>query len=789
MRTLSLSGSFACLAILLVGCPGERPADLSDAGGPPGGGTTTIRVGGTVSGLEGTGFILQNNGSDDAAISADGPFTFSRRLATGSPFNVTVSTQPTSPAQVCTVANGQGTAGSTDVSSIQVTCSTSAYPIGGTVTGLAGRVRLQLNGGDDLEVTQNGGFAFATPIASGSGYVVTVRAQPSSPSQTCLVSNGTGTMGAAPISSVQIDCTTNSFQVGGTVSGLAGVGLTLRNNGGAPLAVSFNGAFVFPAAVQSGGAYSITIDAPPTSPWQTCAVSNASGVVTTAPVMNVMVTCTTNTYPVGGTVSGLTGNAVVLQNNGGDALSVTQDGAFVFATPVESGATYAVTIFANPTGPSQSCTVTSGGGVVTSSAVTDVAITCVTGTYAIGGTVAGLTGTVVLRNNGADDLAVSSNGPFAFPTRQSTGSSYSVTVFSHPSSPAQFCAVANGTGSVGTADVTTVSITCMAPSSGYSVGGTLQGLTSGNSLVLHNNGADALTLSANGTFTFPTLLASGASYAATLFTQPSGQSCTVANGSGTVGTSNVTNISVFCASGNSITFSYTGAVQSFAVPSGVNAIQVLAYGAQGGAGDVSGGLGGQASATIPVTPGETLNIYVGGAGGTMTSTMKTLAGGFNGGGSVHECCGAGLSGAGGGASDVRRGTALADRLIVAGGGGGGAWSSTSGTGGGGGGLVGITGNSSQTTYKGGGGGTQTAGGASLAVLPNYPNTPGSLGQGGEAWRDTAGSGGGGGGYYGGGGGEFAGGGGGSSYLDAPGNTAKSTTSAVRSGDGQVIISW
>ena len=81
----------------------------------------------------------------------------------------------------------------------------------------------------------------------------------------------------------------------------------------------------------------------------------------------------------------------------------------------------------------------------------------------------------------------------------------------------------------------------------YTVGGAIAGLSSG-SLVLKNNGGDTLTINGNSTtFTFSTALASGATYNATIGAQPSGLTCTVTNGTGTVATGNVTNITVTCA--------------------------------------------------------------------------------------------------------------------------------------------------------------------------------------------------------------------------------------------------
>jgi hypothetical protein len=80
----------------------------------------------------------------------------------------------------------------------------------------------------------------------------------------------------------------------------------------------------------------------------------------------------------------------------------------------------------------------------------------------------------------------------------------------------------------------------------YAVGGTVSGLT-GAGLVLQDSGADDLSVAENvNSFVFATALANGASYNATVKTQPAGQTCTVANGAGTVSGANVTNVAVTC---------------------------------------------------------------------------------------------------------------------------------------------------------------------------------------------------------------------------------------------------
>src|SRR4029453_16135984 len=118
------------------------------------------------------------------------------------------------------------------------------------------------------------------------------------------------------------------------------------------------------------------------------------------------------TYTTGGTVSGLTGSGLVLQNNGGDDLAISDNGSFVFTAPIASGAKYAVTVKSQPGSPTQTCTVNSGNGAVTNANVGNVAVICSTNAYTIGGTVSGLTAgsILVLQNNGDnDELIISGN--------------------------------------------------------------------------------------------------------------------------------------------------------------------------------------------------------------------------------------------------------------------------------------------------------------------------------------------------------------------------------------------
>lgn len=232
-------------------------------------------------------------------------------------------------------------------------------------------------------------------------------------------------------------------------------------------------------------------------------------------------------------------------------------------------------------------------------------------------------------------------------------------------------------------------------------------------------------------------------------------------------------------------FSYTGSAQSYVVPAGVRSIVVETRGADGAnrscggyyasstaeliGYEMRGGLGLEHRAQIPVTPGETLTVSVGGRGNGSTGGFNGGGNGGSGGSGSPPCSGGG----GGGASDVRRGLA---KLIVSGGGGG-ACSARYADKGSNGGHSDEDGQDENGPY-GGKHGTASAGGAGGAADHATAGTgaAGSLGNGGNggsgatvSGSPSAGGGGGGGGYYGGGGGGgglsgCGGGGGGASYL-------------------------
>jgi hypothetical protein len=248
-----------------------------------------------------------------------------------------------------------------------------------------------------------------------------------------------------------------AFSVAGTITGLSAAGLVLQNEGGDSLAVSANSSsFRFETQVAAGGAYNVTVSTQPKG--LTCTVSHGSGSSVAAPVTNVSVACNPVSYTLAGSVTGLTADGLVLQNNGGDNLAVNANTAtFQFSAPVAAGGGYSVAALAQPAG--LTCTVSHGSGTNVRADVTNVSVTCNASTFTVGGTVTGLTASgLVLQDNGGDNLTVAAGASsFVFATPVAYGSSYAATVFAQPAG--QTCSVSNGTGTA-KADVSGVTVAC-----------------------------------------------------------------------------------------------------------------------------------------------------------------------------------------------------------------------------------------------------------------------------------------------------------------------------------------
>jgi predicted RNA-binding protein with TRAM domain len=471
MSTRVLQSILACgaMAFSISGCNDSNSTPPSSA-----------TIGGTVTGLSAS-VTLVNNGRDSQVVSADGTFTFPTRQGESSPYAVAVLTQPAG--QTCTVTNGSGTVGTANVADVSVGCVANTFTVGGTISGLSGMVVLQRVGGEALSISNNGDFAFPTPIAEGNTYAVSVKTQPAG--GTCTVAQGSGVVGSSSVTSITVTCAANAFTTGGTISGLIGT-VVLQNNGTGTQSISADGAFTFATAVTQGKPYAVTVLTQPMD--QTCSVGSGSGTMGGTKVTNVAVVCSTNTFSIGGTVSGLIGS-LVLQDNGGDALTLSSSGTFTFATPVAQGSTYAVTVQTQPA--TQTCTVSSGTGTLGAANVSSAAVTCATNAYTVGGTVSGLSGAVTLLDNGGNILPLSTDGSFTFPSPVAEGSTYNVTVQTQPA--VQICTVTNGAGTMGNSDTTNVTVTCTTNNTTLTVSAT--------AIIPVNSSNGTLTVTNTGSYT------------------------------------------------------------------------------------------------------------------------------------------------------------------------------------------------------------------------------------------------------------------------------------------------
>ena len=359
-------GLLALMTGLLSGCGSSTPSN-----------NQTYTVSGNLTGLSsGTSIVLGVNGQSQT-LTQSGGFTTALTLNTGASYSLAITSQPTG--ETCAVSNGSGTIASSNINNIQIACSPNpaqTYTIGGQLSGLNGSIVLQDNSGDNLSLSASGAFTFATPLVNQAAYNVSVLTQPVG--QTCSLASAAGTVQGANVSNVAVSCTNNpppTYTIGGSLVGLpSGDSVVLQDNGGNNLTLNNNGGFTFTTALGAQASYTVSVATQPTQ--VTCSVTSGTGTAT-ANVTNVQVTCAVNAYSIGGTLSGLnSGTSVVLQNNGGDNLTLTNSGSFTFSQNVTAGQPYAATVLNQPA--HQVCTVTNGSGTA-SATVSNVAVSCVAG--------------------------------------------------------------------------------------------------------------------------------------------------------------------------------------------------------------------------------------------------------------------------------------------------------------------------------------------------------------------------------------------------------------------------
>lgn len=250
-------------------------------------------VGGTVQGLaSGRSVSLSLDGAAPITRDADGPFVFPTDAAVGAAYSVQVAAQPV--AQQCTLGHGSGVVPPAGVDDIRVDCADlppTQYSVNVRLQGLAAEraIVLQLNGAGDLQLAQDGMYAFDALLPDGRDYAIGVSQMPQG--QHCSVANGSGTIAGADVDDALVTCIAAplSYPIGGMVAGLgAGHSVTLSLDGAQTLVREANGAFAFAQVVPDGAHYMVSVTA---ASGAACVVTDGSGTVQGAAVTDVAVDC------------------------------------------------------------------------------------------------------------------------------------------------------------------------------------------------------------------------------------------------------------------------------------------------------------------------------------------------------------------------------------------------------------------------------------------------------------------------------------------------------------------
>jgi hypothetical protein len=166
-----------------------------------------------------------------------------------------------------------------------------SFPVNGTVSGLAYSGLVLSTNGMDLAVAANAtSFSFPNSLSYGDVYAVTAKSQPLH--ENCTVGGGSDTAGRLAAINVSVVCNLNTFQIGGSISGLTSGGLTLTNgsDGGTVAPAAGVTSFTFANPVKFGVSYGVTVLAQPAN--DTCSVSpNGTGIMGDAAVTDIVVTC------------------------------------------------------------------------------------------------------------------------------------------------------------------------------------------------------------------------------------------------------------------------------------------------------------------------------------------------------------------------------------------------------------------------------------------------------------------------------------------------------------------
>jgi uncharacterized repeat protein (TIGR03803 family) len=324
-RWLLAAALAAQLSLSACGGGGGGSSSGASSAGGTGPAANGYSLNAAISGLSASGLVLSVNGNSVSVGSGTTTQMLANSLASGTPYAVTVATQPAG--ETCSLSASTGTIASAN-GSVVVTCSTQAYSLGGSITGLTTAGLVLANGASSLTLSSGAkSFSFPTPVAYGSPYDVTVQTQPVG--LTCTPSGNVGTIPAGNVTSVALACAPNTYTVGGSITGLNAPSLVLQDNGADATAISADATtFAMQTPVTYGASYAVAVQTQPTG--RLCTVSDGSGTVTAGNVTNISIACVPNMATLysfaGDPGSGANPYAGLIQGSNGFLYGTTEEG-------------------------------------------------------------------------------------------------------------------------------------------------------------------------------------------------------------------------------------------------------------------------------------------------------------------------------------------------------------------------------------------------------------------------------------------------------------------------------
>ncbi len=546
--------------------------------------TNSYSVSAQVTGIVGTLPVgqplqLMLNGSETIDVSSNGTFPFPTALASGSTYTlVIVNSSGLIATGKCNIPTNTGTIGGT-AATVLVNC-TDGFAVQGTVTIGGGTPSTVIGTDFEIMLSHNGAgpaftsqtiaispgattFSFPNAIPSGSEYIININGNPDG--QVCTISAGAGpSIISGNVNNVVLDCGLPSPSIVTPIPGTYGddiASVTFSTPiSGAEIRWSLgNGSQADPTcAGGSTGSPAISSNSTGTIKFRQCRTG-----WTASPVIVETFTLKANT-PTFSITPGSFVNTGASLSYSSTTTSTWFCANFLAGTPGDPSCGSAISTC-------NAGVVNSGTTLSTGSFLSFKVRTCKVGyqesdiasatytfnQYSVGGTVSGLTtpfgaNTLVLRNNAGNDLTIAANGTFTFSNTLATGASYNVTVFSNPQNPWQTCTISNGSGTVGSSNVTNIGLSCTLNT--YTMAGAVTSSIALPSGLTVSNGVDTINVTPGSTSTaisFATALNSGSTYNVSITAEPSGYVCAVSSPlAGSIAGANITNVGVNCIAGH-----------------------------------------------------------------------------------------------------------------------------------------------------------------------------------------------------------------------------------------------